>query len=28
MLWVMMALGLLIGGAVMYAGWKIVRDLD
>jgi len=28
MLWVLMALGLLIGGAVMYAGWRIIRNLD
>lgn len=28
MLWVLVGFGLLVGCAVMYAGWKIIRKLE
>jgi len=28
MFWVLMAFGILVGGGVMYGGWKLIRDLE
>jgi len=28
MLWVILGFAILVGGAVMYLGWKLIRDLD
>ena len=28
MLWILMGFGLLVGGAIMYAGWKLIRNLE
>jgi len=28
MWWLLMGFGLLVGGAIMYAGWKLIRNLE
>lgn len=28
MLWAMMIFGLIVGGAVMYAAWRLIRSLE